>query len=170
MSDYNYEQKTGHPVLGIVLGILGILCALLLTIVAGLIAGIIAGVLGLIAVLLGAAARKSGRGMGAIITGILAVALAVVMTVSVITVFREVQTKAEKYQAEAPLVVKCLNKPELALLGMILSMPKDEGSIQDLTEQFNRLKELDPETFQDRTAAPETTKAPESEATAAPAA
>ena len=58
---YNYEKKTGHPVLGIVLGILGIIAALLLCLFTGVIGGAVAGILGLAAVPIGMTARKGGR-------------------------------------------------------------------------------------------------------------
>ena len=60
----NYEQKSGHPVLGIILGILGIIAALFLCLLTGVIGGAIAGILGLAAVLTGMAARKGGKGIG----------------------------------------------------------------------------------------------------------
>ena len=136
-----YTMKSGHPVLGIVLGILGILAALLLCIFAGVIGGAVAGLLGLTAVLLGLAARKGGKGIGAIVLGILAIVLAVALTVSSVTLFKGVQAEAGKYAEEAPLVVKCLEKPEFGFVGMIMNLPKDEGSLEELTKQFNLIKE-----------------------------
>ena len=160
---YNYEKKTGHPVLGIVLGILGIIAALLLCLFTGVIGGAVAGILGLAAVLIGMAARKGGRGIGAIVAGALAIILAVVLTVGSVQTFRKIQDEASKYIDEAPLVVKCLDKPYLGLVGMIINLPKDEGTIQELTDQFNLLKEKT-EGKADTAAAPAETTAEEAEA------
>ena len=137
-----FESKSGHPVLGIVLGILGILIALLLTLIAGVIAGGLALLLGVIAVLLGVFARKgSSRGMGAIVTGAIAIVAAVVMTVSSVSLYTQIRNEAAKYEQEAPLVVKSLDNPYLGVVGMIMNMPKDEGSVQQLTDQFNLINE-----------------------------
>ena len=139
MSNYNTSKK-GHPVLGIVLGILGIVIALLLTLIGGMIAGVIAGVLGLVAVLLGISAH-SGKGVASIVIGALAIILAVVMTVSTVALFTKLKEEAEQYSDDAPLVVSCLRNPNLALVGMIINLPKDEGSAQELINQFNMIKD-----------------------------
>ena len=55
------KVKTGHPVLGILLGLLGIGAALLLTFVTGVIGGGIALLFGVLAVVLGVKARKGGK-------------------------------------------------------------------------------------------------------------
>ena len=137
----NYEQKSGHPVLGIILGILGIIAALFLCLLTGVIGGAIAGILGLAAVLTGMAARKGGKGIGAIVAGALAIILAVVLTVGSVRTFEQIQKEASQYAEEAPLVVKCLDKPYLGMIGMIINLPKDEASVQELTDQFNLLKD-----------------------------
>ena len=93
----NYEQKSGHPVLGIILGILGIVAALFLCLLTGVIGGVIAGILGLAAVLTGMAARKGGKGIGAIVAGALAIILAVVLTVGSVRTFQQIQEGFEHY-------------------------------------------------------------------------
>ena len=128
--------KSGHPVLGIILGVVGILAALPLIFLSGVIGGVIVGVLGLVALLLGIGASKFGKGKGAIITGVLAIILALSVTASVTTLFTELRAKAEA-TGQAPLVVKTLDKPHLALVGMILNLPEDEGGIDELFNQLN---------------------------------
>ena len=137
----NYEKKSGHPVLGLILGILGILAALLFCFLAGVIGGAIAGILGLAAVLTGFAARKGGRGIAAIVVGFLAIILAVVMTVGSVNTYQNIRNEAAKYADEAPLVVKSLDKPYLGIVGMIINLPKDEGSAQEMIDQFNLIKD-----------------------------
>ena len=134
----NYENKSGHPVLAVVLGILGILIALFATLLAGVVGGAIAGILGLAAVLIGFFGKKNGgKGIGGIIAGALAIILAVTMTVSSISTFKTLKEKAAEYAEEAPLVVKCLDNPSLGMIGMIANLPKDEGTQQELIDQFN---------------------------------
>ena len=157
MSTNEKSYKTGHPVLGIVLGILGIIAALLLCIFAGVIGGVIAGVLGLAAILIGLNARKYGKGIGAIITGVLAIVLAISLTVGAIDFYKEVQRRAAE-TGKAPLLTKYLSKPELGFFGLISSVPTDEASLQDLTNELDALTKT---TLNDaETAAPAATDAP----------
>ena len=138
----NYEGKQGgHPVLGIVLGILGILAAIFLCIFTGIIGGAIAGILGLAAFLIGLSARKYQKGFGAIIAGALALVLAVVLTIGSINTFKAIRNEASKYAEQAPLVVKSLDNPYLGIIGMIINLPKDEGSAQELVDQFHLVEE-----------------------------
>jgi len=140
MSEETY--KTGHPILAVVLGILGIAAALLTTLLAGVIGGAVAGLLGLAALLIGLSARKNnGKGWGGIITGALAIILAVMMTVSTISVFNQMKEKAAGFSEEAPLVVKSLNNPALGLIGMVISLPRDEGTADELIKQFNLVQD-----------------------------
>ena len=142
-------MKQGHPVLAVVLGILGILLAFFLPLLGGYIGGIIAGLLGLAALLIGISGVKAGgKGVAGIVVGVLAVILAVVLTFGSIGVLKEVKVRAAKYAEEAPLVVKCLDKPELGFLGMILNMPQNEGDLQQLLDQFNLIREKNPDAFQ----------------------
>lgn len=136
-----YTKQYGHPVLGIVLGILGIIAALLLCVVSGVVGGAIAGVLGLAALLTGLNARKGGKGVGAIVLGILAVVLAISLTVGTVNLFRGVRKEAARYAEEAPLVVRSLEKPEFGFVGMFLNLPNDEGTLDELTRQFNLVKD-----------------------------
>ena len=135
-----YNYKKGHPILAVVLGILGIAVALLLCLLTGVIGGVIAGVLGLAALLIGILGKKNGgKGVGGIITGVLAILLAVIMTVTSIGTFRELKEKAET-SGTAPLVAKYFDNPYLGLIGAALKLPPDEGTLQELTDQFNSLK------------------------------
>ena len=138
----NYEQKAGHPVLGIILGVLGVLIALLLSVFTGAIGGAVALLLGVGALLLGLFARKkSNRGIGAIIVGAIAIVLAISTTINSVNNFKALHKELEQYADEAPLVVKSFNQPYLGLIGLMLNLPKDEGSAAELVEQFNRVSE-----------------------------
>lgn len=138
----NYEGKQGgHPVLGIVLGILGILAAIFLCLFTGIIGGAIAGILGLAAFLIGLSARKYSKGFGAIFTGAVALILAVVFTIVSVNTFKEIRNEASKYSEKAPLVVKSLDNPYLGIIGMIIKLPKDEGSAQELLDQFHYIED-----------------------------
>ncbi len=173
MSMYENNYKSGHPVLGIVLGLLGIAAALTLTLLGGAIGGAIALLLGLIALLLGLKARKgSGKGFGAILTGVLAIILAVAVTISVVGLFRSLHESAQGMD-DAPLVAKFLDKPYLGFIGLALNTPDDEGSANELISQMNLvISRLGAEA---ETGAPEATEASaadaaETEAAEAPAA
>ena len=107
----NYEYKTGHPILGVILGLLGIAAAVLLAYLTGVIGGGIALLFGVIALILGIKSRKGGRGIAAIVAGLLAVVLAVIMT---FTGVATVQT--------------------------LINIPKDEGSLEQLTAEMDALK------------------------------
>lgn len=141
MSNMEYEQKSGHPVLAFVFALLGIIAAVLLVFLTGVIGGGIALALGVAAVLIGIAARRRGLGIAAIICGTLAVILAVIMTFSTVAVFRKIHDEALKYKDEAPLVAQCLDKPHFGFLGMIINVTKYEGDSQQLVDQFNMIKE-----------------------------
>ena len=131
----------GHPILGVVLGIFGILAALLLTLTTGIVGGGIAIILGLIAVLLGLKARKlGGKGIGAIIVGAIAVILAISMTVSSISAMKAMKTEAAKKNLD---IAKYIDKPYLGLMGVIMSLPKDEATLNELMEQLNSLSETE---------------------------
>lgn len=136
MSTYEQNMKSGHPVLGIVLGVVGIAVALLTTLATGVIGGGVAAILGVVAILLGVNARKSGRGVGAIILGIIAVILAIVMITTTITAFNTIRQKAEE-AGDAPLVARYVDKPYLGILGMVLGVPKDEATQKEFTDQLN---------------------------------
>ena len=165
-----YEKKPGHPILAIVLGIIGILVALFLTLIAGVAAGAVAGILGIAALAIGLSGRsKGGSGIGGIIAGVLAIILAVVMTVSTINAFTRIQKEAEKYVDEAPLVAKTLDKPALGLLGMILNLPKDEGSAEEVMRQFQLVEDKMKAATDGATAAPTEAAATEAPAEETPA-
>ena len=135
----NTNTKTGHPILGVLLGVAGILVAVLLTFVAGVVAGGVAALLGLLAVLLGVAARKSGKGIGAILTGALAILLAIAMTVSITNVYKEIKDNAAAKE-ETQFLVQYLDKPYLGLAGLLMSVPQDEASLAELVEKINALR------------------------------
>ena len=63
-------MKSGHPVLGIVLGIMGIGIALTLTVLTGVVGGGVALLLGLLALILGVKASKGGARIGSILVGV----------------------------------------------------------------------------------------------------
>ena len=141
MSTYEYEErKTGHPVVGLILGLLGIAAALLLVMLTGVIGAAIAGALGLIALILGIGARKTGKGLGAIITGVLAILLAVGLfagTTKMMTMLKDEAVKTGK----APMVEKFMDKPYLGFLGMIMNMPTNEADVDELVRQIKSLTE-----------------------------
>lgn len=127
----------GHPIFGVVLGVFGILAALLLTFTSGIIGGGIALILGLIAVLLGIKARKlSDKGLGAIIVGALAIVIAVFMTISSINIIKTMKTEAANKDLD---IARYIDKPYLGLMGVIMSLPKDEATLNELAEQLNSL-------------------------------
>ena len=138
MSNNENMIKSGHPVLGLVLGLLGCAIALLLTILTGAIGGGIAALLGIIALILGIKARKSGRGIGAIITGVLAIVLAVFLTLGTIGSFITLKEKADEL-GTVPLISKYMDKPYLGIVGMALSIPSDEGTLQQFTDEMNEV-------------------------------
>lgn len=139
------KVKSGHPVLGIVLGILGIIIGLLLTFFAGVIAGGLAILLGILAIALGVSARKkSGKGMGAIVMGVIAVLLAVFMTVNTINTFKAMHDAAEKAKPDS-LVAKYCENPYFGAIGIIASIPQDEASLEALMQELEELQALETE-------------------------
>ena len=117
MSTVNTEirVKTGHPVVGIVLGIVGIAVALLTTLLFGVIAGAVAAALGLGAALLGFSARKKGnRGIGAIVAGALALVLAVTMTLASVGMMKNLKATADA-SGVAPTFARYMDNPYLGL-------------------------------------------------------
>ena len=137
MSEY---RKTGHPILGVILGLLGIAAAIFLAMLAGVIGGGIAVAFGLAALLIGISGRKKGgKGIGAIIVGALAILLAVALTATTVGGLKEMHQKAVE-SGSAPLVAKYAENPYLGLLGVALKIPNDEGTLQELTDQLNLLK------------------------------
>ncbi len=134
--------KTGHPVLGIVLGILGIVIALLLILLTGVIGGGVACLLGLAAVLIGVFAVKGGRrggGIASTVIGVLAIVLAVTLTFSAFAVFNEAKKEAQG-NPNTPLLARYLDKPGLGFLGILTSIPDGEAT----DETFDALQaELD---------------------------
>ncbi len=134
------KAKTGHPVLGILLGILGICAALLLTFLTGIVGGSLAFLLGLAALLLGMKARNGkGRGIGAIAAGALAVVLAVLLTAGSVSSFRTLYTEAVTTNM-APLVARYLDKPYLGLAGMLLNAPAEEADAREMIRQLDALR------------------------------
>lgn len=131
--------KTGHPVLGILLGLLGIGAALLLTFITGVIGGGIALLLGVLAVVLGVKARKGGKGIGAIVIGAIAILLAGTMTFSSIATFTTLRSEAEKAKPGS-LIAKYCDKPYLGVVGILASLPQDEASLEQLMNEINELQ------------------------------
>ena len=83
--------------------------------------------------------KNGGKGIGGIIVGVLAILLAVIMTVTSIGTFQTLKEKAEQ-SGTAPLVAKYFDNPTLGLIGAAMKMPQDEGTLQELMDQFNSLK------------------------------
>ena len=132
------KVKTGHPLLGILLGLLGILIALLFTFMTGVIAGGLAVLLGVLAVVLGVKARKGGKGLGAIVLGVIAVGLAVLMTTGTIGGIVTMRDEAEKTKPGA-LVAKYADKPWLGVMGIVRNLP-DEASAEELMKEISELQ------------------------------
>jgi len=145
MTDY---EKKGHPVLGIILGAIGIIVAVTLVLVTGVVGGGVALVLGVIALLLGIGAVKGGKkggGIGSIVVGAIAILLAVVMTFSTVTLFREMQKRADENIEKTPLMAKYLKDPYMGFLGMVLNMSKDnldEAKAEDLRAEMDYLSNV----------------------------
>lgn len=135
----NYEYKTGHPILGVILGLLGIAIALALTLLTGAIGGGIALLLGVIGLLLGIKARKGGRGIPAIVVGALAILLAVIMTFSSVSMIKHIRDNPDNSE-EIALLSQYADKPYMGVLGIALSIPKDEASLTELMEKVNAVK------------------------------
>lgn len=134
------KMKVGHPVLGIVLGIFGVLIALFLTFLTGAIGGCVALLLGVLAFALGLSAKKKGgMGVGAMIFGVIAVVMAIVMTVSSIGIFTTIRNEAEKTKPGS-LIAKSASNPYLGVVGLIINMPKDEASIEELMNEINEFQ------------------------------
>jgi Flp pilus assembly protein protease CpaA len=143
MEEYNMENnvKTGHPVLGILLALLGIGIALLFTFLTGVIGGGIALLLGVLAVVLGVKARKGGKGIGAIVLGVIAIVLALLMTFSSIATFSAMRSEAEKAKPGS-LIAKYTDKPYLGVVGILMNLPTDEASVEELMNEINELQAM----------------------------
>ena len=164
MSNYNYEKKSGHPVLGIVLAILGVLIALFFALFAGIAGGAVAGVLGLIAVLLGISAR-GGKGITSIVLGAIAIILAVSLTIGSVALLNKARETAAS-NPETPLLAKYLDNPNMGLIGIVLNIAKDGG---DTTNLDALKKELDIVNSGISGTAPAATEAPAAQPEAEPA-
>ena len=134
------KVKVGHPVLGIVLGIFGILIALLLTFLTGAIGGGIAFILGIAAFLVGLSTKRNGgKGVGAMVIGVVAVLMAAFMTISSIGIFSTIRNEAEKTKPGS-LLAKSASNPYMGVMGLIMNMPKDEASIEELMNEINEFQ------------------------------
>ncbi len=134
------KVKVGHPVLGIVLGIFGILIALLLTFLTGAIGGGIAFILGIAAFLVGLSTKRNGgKGVGAMVIGVVAVLMAAFMTISSIGIFSTIRNEAEKTKPGS-LLAKSASNPYMGVVGLIMNMPKDEASIEELMNEINEFQ------------------------------
>ena len=158
----NYEKKTGHPVLGIILGIIGIMAAALLSVLTGVIGGAVAGVLGLAALLLGIFAVKGGRrggGAAAVVAGVLAIILAVTMTYGTVGMLNEMKEKA-KSNPNTPLMAKYLDNPSMGFLGIVLAISKDGEAEKTDTETLLKALNKEMDLLKETTGAPAATAAP----------
>lgn len=135
------RMKSGHPVLGIVLGLMGIGIALTLTIFTGVVGGGVALLMGLAALILGVKASKGGARIGSILVGVVAMLLAAVMTVSSVAATSLMRDTALKNNPDS-LVAKYTDKPYLGFLGMAINVSKsDEDSMDALLEEFKQLQD-----------------------------
>ncbi len=133
------RMKSGHPVLGIVLGLMGIGIALTLTIFTGVVGGGVALLLGLAALILGVKASKGGARIGSILVGVVAMLLAAVMTVTSVGAVSLLRDTAMKNNPDS-LVAKYTDKPYLGFLGMAINASKSgEDSVEALLEEFQAL-------------------------------
>ena len=136
------EIKTGHPVLGAVLGIIGILASFPAAMLFGVIGGGVCALLGLIAIILGAKAKRGGRkGGAAVVFGVIAIVLAALMTCMVVVGIKGMQQKAAE-TGTAPLIEKYADDPYLGIMGILNKIPKDEATFDQLMEQLNQLNSL----------------------------
>lgn len=140
MSIVYVNCRSGHPLLGFLVGLLGISVALLLSLVFGVIAGAVAGFLGLIALLMGFSARRySHRGFGAILAGILAIVLAFSMTLTSIDTIKNLKETAAA-SGMAPTFTRYMNEPHLGLFSAVANAANDKNN-QDAVNTLQ--KELD---------------------------
>ena len=130
------STRTGHPVLGIILGIVGILAALVLVIFTGIIGGGIALSLGLAAIIVGISSKKNcGKGICAVFFGVIAVLISVVFTLGTIFLIKGLQQKAVYSGSE---LSKYMNRPYLGLMGIANDIPDSKN----FNEVLNQLLEL----------------------------
>ena len=135
------RMKSGHPVLGIVLGLMGIGIALTLTILTGVVGGGVALLLGLAALILGVKASKGGARIGSILVGVVAMLLAAVMTVTSVGAVSLLRDTALKNNPDS-LVAKYTDKPYMGFLGMAINVSKsDEDSVEALMAEFQALQD-----------------------------
>ena len=147
----NTAKKTGHPVLGIVLGIIGIVLSFS-AFLFGVIGGGVAALLGVLAVVIGVLARKGGRGTGAIVAGILAIILAVVMTRSSINLYQALHEKALEHTDIAPLMAKSTDKPYTGLIGIVMQLKDaDADALTKEIEALNKLNDDKTENKEEKT-------------------
>jgi hypothetical protein len=135
------RMKSGHPVLGIVLGLMGIGIALTLTIFTGVVGGGVALLMGLAALILGVKASKGGARIGSILVGVVAMLLAAVMTVTSVGAVSLLRDTALKNNPDS-LVAKYTDKPYMGFLGMAINVSKsDEDSVEALMAEFQALQD-----------------------------
>lgn len=141
------EIKTGHPVLGAILGILGIGASFPASMLFGVIGGGVCALLGIIAIILGVKAKRGGRkGVPAVVFGVIAIVLAVLMTVMVVVGIAGMQKKAAE-SGTAPLLAKYAENPYFGVVGILNKIPKDEGAFEDLMEELNQFDSLGTDTL-----------------------
>ena len=147
MDEYQNNIKTGHPILGLLLGLLGIAAALVMTFFIGVVATVIAVLFGGLAIFLGITARKArrgGRGIAAIVAGALAILLSLTALVNVMGIFSGMHNKAVS-SGQAPLVAQYSEKSYLGLIGLVANIPTDEGSIEELMKEIELLNSMSEE-------------------------
>ena len=135
------QMKSGHPVLGIVLGLMGIGIALTLTIFTGVVGGGVALLMGLAALILGVKASKGGARIGSILVGVVAMLLAAVTTVISVGAVSLMRDTALKNNPDS-LVAKYTDKPYLGFLGTAINAAQAGEEDRDaLLAEFQALQE-----------------------------
>jgi hypothetical protein len=66
----------------------------------------------------------------------LAIVIAVSMTISSINIIKTMKTEAANKDLD---IARYIDKPYLGLMGVIMSLPKDEATLNELAEQLNSL-------------------------------
>ena len=136
------EIKTGHPVLGAILGAIGICASIPAALLFGVIGGGVCALLGLIGIILGVKAKRGGRkGGAAVVLGVIAIVLAALMTCMVVVGIKGMQQKAAE-TGNAPLIEKYADDPYMGIMGIFNKIPKDEATFEQLMDELNQLNSL----------------------------
>ena len=135
--------KKEHPVAGLILGVLGIALALLFCMLTGVVAGTIAAALGFLGIYLGLKALGGGKlSVLSIVTGVFAVVMAFSMTYLSVVSIHSIREEALTTD-QAPLIAEYAKNDHLGVMGFLMAVPKDEGSINAVLDEINHLSRLE---------------------------